>query len=89
MKLAEAVDEIDIEKLTGVIRESKIGQGLALLPRKTDQLIDTLGEWIKELAENGGTVLQNKISALLNELLVRKKLTEKRYKELKEEHNIL
>ena len=44
MKLAEAVDEIDIEKLTGVIRESKIGQGLTLLPRKTDQLIDTLGE---------------------------------------------
>ena len=71
LKLAEAVDEIDIEKLTGVIRESKIGQGLVLLPRKTDKLIDTLGEWIKELAENGGTVLQNKISALLNELLVR------------------
>ena len=83
LKLAEAVDEIDIEQLTGVIKETKIGQGIDFLPRKTDQLIDTLGEWIKELAENGGNVLQNKISALLKELLLRKKLTEKRYKELK------
>ena len=88
LKLAEAVDEIDIEQLTDVIRETKIGQGIDFLPCKTDQLIDTLGEWIKELAEKGGVVLQNKVSALLNELLMRKKLTEKRYKELTNENNI-
>ena len=88
-KLAEVIDETDIEQLTDVIRESKIGQGMNFLPRKTDELIDTLGEWIQEFVENGGTVLQNKISSLLNELFQRKKISEERYNELKQEHNII
>ena len=88
-KLAEVIDEIDIEQLTDVIRESKIGQGMDFLPRKTGELFDTLREWIQEFVENGGTTLQNKISSLLNELFQRKKISEERYNELKEEHNIM
>ena len=88
-KLVEIIDEIDIKQLTDVIRETKIGQGMNFLPRKTGDLIDTLREWMQELVENGGTVLQNKISSVLNELLQRKTISDERYNELKEEINIL
>ena len=88
-KLAEIVDEIDIKKLTDVIKETKIGEGFKILPRKTGDLIDNLQEWLKELAEKGGTSLQNKISAVLNELLRRKKISKERYAEIKEERDIM
>ena len=88
-KLAEIVDAIDIKQLTDVIRETKIGQGMNFLPRKTGQLLDNLREWMQEFLENGGTVLQSKISSVLNELFQRKKITEERYNELKEQHDIL
>ena len=67
-KLVEIIDEIDIKQLTDVIRETKIGQGMNFLPRKTGDLIDSLREWMQEFVEKGGTVLQNKISSVLNEL---------------------
>ena len=34
-KLVEIIDELDIKQLTDVIRETKIGQGMNFLPRKT------------------------------------------------------
>ena len=45
-KLIEIIDEIDIKQLTGVIRETKIGKGMNFLPRKTEDLIDSLREWM-------------------------------------------
>ena len=75
--------------MTDVIRETKIGQGMNFLPRKTGYLIDSLLEWMEEFVEKGGTVLQNKISSVLNELLCRKTISDERYNELKEENNIL
>ena len=68
-----------------VIRETKIGQGMNFLPRKTGDLIDSL----RECVEKGGTVLQNKIFSVLNELSRRKTISDERYNELKEEINIL
>ena len=38
--------------MTDLIRETKIGQGMDFLPRKTDVLIDTLQELLQELAES-------------------------------------
>ena len=61
-KLVEIIDEIDIKQLTDVVRETKIGQGMNFLPRKTGDLINSLREWMQEFVEKGGTVLQNKIS---------------------------
>ena len=89
-KLVDAVDELDdIKKLTDVLKETKIGEGMDFLPRKTADLVDSLREWILEFVEKGGAALQNKISSLLNELLRRKTISEERYTELKEENNIL
>ena len=75
--------------MTDVIRETKIGQGMNFLQRKTGDLIDSLREWMQEFVEKGGTVLQTKISSVLNELLRRKTISDERYNELKEENNIL
>ena len=75
--------------MTDVIKETKIGEGIDFLPRKTEHLIDTLREWMQEFTEKGGMALQNRISSVLNELLRRKTISEERYNELKEEHNIL
>ena len=88
LKLVDEIDAMDIKKLTNIIRETKIGRGINFLPRKTDVLIDTLQQWLQELVENGGTALKNHISSLLNELRQRKKISEERYSQLKQQHNI-
>ena len=88
-KLIEEIDAMDIKKLTDIIRETKIGRGMNFLPRKTDVLIDTLQQWLQELVENGGTVLKNHISSLLNELRQRKKISEERYEQLRQQHDIM
>ena len=88
LKLAEEIDELNVERLVNTIKEFKIGEGLNFLPRKTDQLIDTLQDWLEELVEKGSSALKNKISGVLNELLRRKQITNKRYDEIKQEHSI-
>ena len=55
-KLVEIIDEIDLQQLTEVIREKKIGQGMNFLLRKAGDLIDSLREWMQEFVENGETV---------------------------------
>ena len=42
-----------------------------------------------EFVEKDGTVLQNKISSVLNELLRRKTISDERYNELAEEIKVL
>ena len=44
-----------------------------LISDKTDKLINTLQEWLEEFVEKGSSALKNKIGAVLNELLRRKK----------------
>ena len=44
LNLVKIIDEIDIKQLTDVIRETKSGQGMNFLPRKTGDLIDNLRE---------------------------------------------
>ena len=87
-KLAEEIDDIDVKKLTNIIGETKIGQGVNFLPRTTGELFDKLLEWVSEFAKNGGIALQSMISAALNELFRRKKISKQRYDEMKEQHNI-
>ena len=72
-----------------MVKETKFGQGIDFMPRKTTVLLDNLRELLLEFTEKGGQALQNTISAMINELFQRKAISEKRYKELKEENNIL
>ena len=89
LKLYEMVDEINNQKLADVVKETKFGQGIDFMPRKTTVLLDNLRESLLELTEKGGNALQNYISAMLNELFQRKAISKERYNELKEENNIL
>ena len=89
-KLADILlDQLGLVKLTAVIKETRIGRGMNFLPRKTGYLINSLQEWLKELAETGTSVVRDKISSVLEELLRRKEMTTERYNELKQEHNIM
>ena len=87
-RLVEEIEELDIKRLTDVIKEFKIGEGLDFLPRQTNKLIGTLQEWLEEFVEKGSSALKNKIGAVLNELLRRKEISPQRYDEIKGEHNI-
>ena len=88
LKLVEEIDAMDIKKLTDIIKETKIGQGLEFLPRKTGVLIDTFQQMLQELVNHGGAALKENILSFLNELVHRKKISVKRYDELKEQHDI-
>ena len=88
-KLIEEINEMDIKRLTDIIKEFKIGGGLDFLPRKTDKLIDTLQEWLEEFVEKGSSTLKSKIGVVLNELMRRKEISTKHYDKIKEEHNIM
>ena len=75
--------------MADVVKETKFGQGIDFMPRKTTVLLDNLRELLLEFTEKGGQALQSTISAMINELFQRKAISKERYKELKEENNIL
>ena len=89
VKLVEEIEAMDIKRLSDIIKEAKIGQGLEFLPRKTEVLIDTLQQMLQELVDHGGAALKEKILPYLNELLHRKEISVKRYDELKEQNDIV
>ena len=75
-KLADILlDQLDLVKLTAVIKETTFRRGMNFLPRKTGDLINSLQEWLNELAETGTSVVRDKISSVLEELLRRKEMT--------------
>ena len=87
LKLVEEIDAMDIKKLTDIIKETNIWQGLEFLPRKPGILIDTLQQMLQELVNHGGATLKENILSFLNELVHRKKISVKRYNE-QEHHDI-
>ena len=89
LRLFEMGDEINLKELTDVVKQTKIGQGLSFLPRKTTALLDNLREWLLEFTEKGGQALQSKVLSLLNELLQRRVISQERYNEIKEENDLL
>ena len=78
----------DLDKVVTVIKTTKIGRGLDFLPRMTQDLLDKLKLWGSEFAVEGTTLLQKKISAVLDELMSRKAITKKEYKDEKEKNDI-
>ena len=87
-KLVEHED-LDLPIITRIIKETKIGQGLKFLPKTIGNLTDTLQLMIQELIDTGSSVIREKITSILEELLNRKAITRERYTAIKEEHNIV
>ena len=88
-KLADMVCDLNLAKLISVIKETKVGQGMSFLPRKTSDLLDKLGLWLEELGNKGESIIRNKLSSVLDELLRRKVITREHYETIKEENNII
>ena len=44
-------DEINIKKLADVVKETKFGQGIDFMPRKTTVLLDNLRELLLQFTE--------------------------------------
>ena len=78
-KLAAMKNELDLEKLVGVMKETKIGQGLDFIPRKTLDIWKKLSNLLDEINKEGQPEVRNELLALMNELLTRGELTKKEY----------
>ena len=49
--LMAMVDTLNMEKLIQVVVNEKIGRGIQFLPRKTEDLLQKLGEWLKYITK--------------------------------------
>ena len=87
-KLAE-LEDLDLPAVALIIKDTKIGRGLKLLPRKINDLVQSLQTLLTELAEAGSSTIQSNVRSVLEELLQRKGITQERYNTIKDEHNIL
>ena len=63
------LEDPDFEKITEVIMDTKIGQGLNFLPRTISKLRHTLHSLLTELEENGSEFIKSKIASILEELV--------------------
>ena len=90
LKLAQiSIDDLTSSRLADIIKETKIGQGIKFLPRKLNDLTKHLQIWLEELAKSKTSAVQKKVSAVLEELLRRKDITQERYNLIKEENDIV
>ena len=87
-KLAE-LEDLDLPAIALIIKDTKIGRGLKLLPRKINDLVQSLQTLLTELAEAGSSTIQSNVRSVLEELLQRKDIIQERYNTIKDEHNIL
>ena len=82
--LTEKLDELNIDKVLGIVGKVKVGRGVSFLPRNTEDLSRELHEWGHQYAEKPTDDLKTKIKAALDELLFRRAITKENYKDIKE-----
>ena len=75
---------LNMKKLIGVMKTSKIGRGEEFLPRETTELKSKLEEWSHAYEEEQSPDLKKKIVAALEELKCRKAISKPGYKILLE-----
>ena len=63
------LDDPDLDSITAVITDTKVGEGLFFLPRTISNLHYTLQSLLTELKESGSVLLKSKITAIMEELL--------------------
>ena len=66
LKLAQiGIEELTSSRLADIIKETKIGQGINLLPQKLSDLTKQLQIWLEELAKSKTSAVQKKVAAVL------------------------
>ena len=61
------LEEPDLQTIKEVITDTKVGDGLNLLPRTLSSLRHTLQSLLKDLKESGGMFLKSKVITILDE----------------------
>ena len=77
------LEDPDLNKITEVIMDTKIGQGLNFLPRTISKLRHTLHSLLTELEENGSEFIKSKVASILEVLLNRIAIRRGEYVNLK------
>ena len=77
------LEDPDLEKITEVIMDTKIRQGLNFLPRTISKLRHTLHSLLTELEENGSEFIKSKVASILEELFNRNAIRRGEYVNLK------
>ena len=77
------LEDPDLEKITEVITDTKIREGLSFLPRTICILRHTLHSLLPELEENGSEFMKSKVASILEELFNRNAIRRGEYVNLK------
>ena len=77
------LEDPDLQKITEVITDTKIGQGLNFLPRTRSKLRHTLHSLLTELEENVSEFIKTKSASILEELFNRNTIRRGEYVNLK------
>ena len=62
------VDGADVDKISDVLKTSKIGQGISFLPTALSELRNTLKQLYEKFKEEGSEFVRKKLSPILDEL---------------------
>ena len=81
-------DGLDLDKVAWQLKQVKIGRGVSFLPRITNGLFDRFKDYIASYADEKSGQLRDKVLAVLDELLQRKAISKKEYKDKIEQHDI-
>ena len=80
-------DNLNLDKVISVIKTTKIGCGMNILPRQTSDLLTKLKEWATSYPDEQQPDLKKKIMAALDELRFRKVLTKRVYNDILKDTN--
>ena len=79
------LDGTDMEKIANVLKGSKIGQGIPLLPTSVSELRNIFGKLFKKFEKHGSKMMKTKLLSILEELLRRDGIRDAQYAVLMQE----
>ena len=79
------LDGTDMEKIANVLKGSKIGQGIPLLPTSLSELRNIFGKLYKKFEKHGSKMVKTKLLPILEELLRRDGISDAQYAVLMQE----
>ena len=88
-KLSALEDLTDVEAVADIVKDTKVGQGINVLPRTLDGLHKSWQLLQEELDETGTAMIINRLAAVLQELNRRKIISDKLYVKSKDDNNLL
>ena len=79
------LDGTDMEKIANILKGSKIGQGMPLLPTSLSELRNIFGQLYKKIEKHGSKMVKTKLLPILKELLRRDGIRDAQYAVLVQE----